>query len=265
MSEFAKLQIDGPVARLVLNRPDKRNALTRAFLQQLLSAVEDVQANDDVRVLLLAAEGTVFCAGMDLGEMEARANSPDAKAQWAEDTRIYREVIESIFRLPIPTLAVLQGPVLAGGVGLVMACDIVVAAEEAFFALPEPKRGITAAVVTPLLTYRIGPSAAAYLLLSGENVAGEDALRFGLSHFVVREDALQQRVDKLVRSILTGSQDALRISKSTLHDCTAELLSAQLTAAMRTSAEARETADAREGLAAFLEKRPPHWQPKPDA
>jgi len=259
-AEFTRLTITGGVARLTLCRPAKRNALTRQFLQELLQAVETVRSDATVRCLLLAAEGPVFCAGMDLGEMEQRARASDADRQWQQDTDAYRELLEALFGLPMPTIAVLQGPVLAGGVGLVLACDIVLASESAFFALPEPKRGITAAVVTPLLAYRIGPGQAGYVLLSGDNVSAEDALRMGLCHLLVPPEELQPRTDSLLASLLEGAPSALRLTKTALRECTAELISSQLEAAGRISAQARSSDEAREGLAAFLEKRKPEWR-----
>lgn len=255
-----RLSTDGLVAVLTLARPNKRNALTQNFLRELLASVQQVAADDTVRVLVLEAEGSVFCAGMDLGEMEERAASPNASELWAEDTRIYRELTETLFRMPKPTVAVLRGPVLAGGVGIVLACDMVLGNQEnAWFALPEPKRGITAAVVTPLLVYRIGIGAAGYLLLSGERLTAAEAFRVGLIHVTASAETIDARRDELVASILTGAPSALAMSKQTLQNITAATLSDQLDLAMQVSAEARETDAAREGLKAFLEKRDPSW------
>jgi len=259
---LTSFEVTDAIARLTLNRPRKRNALSRQVLRELSDAVERVEADESARVLTLEAEGPVFCAGMDLGEMQSRAGRPDSTQLWQEDTRIYRDLVERLFRLPLPTVAVVQGPVLAGGVGLVLACDIVLAAEPAYFSLPEPKRGITAAVVTPLLTYRIGPGNAGYLLLSGEAMSAPNALRVGLCHEVLPANELSSRRAELVNSILTGAPSALAVSKQTLQELAADGLAAQLDRAMTVSAEARETADAREGLAAFLEKREPNWPAK---
>lgn len=256
-----RTEISGGVARVTLNRPQKRNALTRELIGLFAESVAKIRTDVSVRMLIVAAEGPVFCAGMDLGEMQSRAESPNAADEWREDTRVYRELVEALYRLPIPTLAVLQGPVLAGGVGIVAACDLVLAAEGAFFALPEPKRGITAAVVAPLLFHRAGVSGASHLLLSGRHVSAEAALRMGLCHEVVPADALDERVQEWAQAILSGSPAALAITKRLLLDAAADDLLEQLDAAMEISARARETADAREGLAAFLEKRAPAWQP----
>ncbi len=247
------------VARITLNRPDKRNALSRALLAELDAAVQRVDGDPAVRAMVLAAEGPVFCAGMDLAEMQERAGHPDAQRLWMDDTRAYRELIERIFRLRVPTIAAVQGPVLAGGVGIVMACDLVVASDAATFALPEPKRGITAAIVTPLLVYRTGAAAASHLLLSGRTWSAEDGRRAGACHEVVPPGELAARIDALVASVLAGAPGALALTKRLLQDCAAFRFDEQLDAGMKVSAFARETEEAREGLAAFLEKRPPRW------
>jgi methylglutaconyl-CoA hydratase len=250
------------VARIVLSRADKRNALSRELLRQLSEAVHKTAADPSARLLVLAADGPVFCAGMDLGEMQDAAGRPDARDVWQNDTQIYLDLVRTLYRLAVPTLAVVQGPVLAGGVGLVAACDLVVASEKASVALPEPKRGITAAIVLPLLLLRVGPAAAGWLLMSGESWSADTACRRGLFHDVVTPENLASRVDALIASILGGSPAALAITKRHLQACASEWLEWQLAAGMRLSAQARETSDAREGLAAFLEKRPPAWTPR---
>ncbi|MEX0704391.1 MAG: enoyl-CoA hydratase-related protein [Planctomycetales bacterium] len=257
-----RTEIAGGVARVTLNRPQKRNALTRELIGLFAESLAAIRGDESVRLVIVAAEGPVFCAGMDLGEMQGRAGSPNAAEEWREDTRVYRELVERLYRFPLPTLAVLQGPVLAGGVGIVAACDLVLAAEGAFFALPEPQRGITAAVVAPLLIRRAGIAGASHLLLSGRNLSAEAAMRMGLCHEVVPASDLDARVSDWASSILTGSPSALAITKRLLLDAAGDALSEQLDAAMEISARARETADAREGLAAFLDKRPPAWQPR---
>jgi methylglutaconyl-CoA hydratase len=253
---------DRGVARVVLNRPHKRNALTREFIEQLAAAVQRAAAEPSLRLLVLGSEGPVFCAGMDLGEMQQRATEPDATAEWQRDTEVYRDLVASLFSLPCPTLAVVQGAAVAGGVGLVAACDIVVAADTAFFALPEPKRGITPAVVAPLLIHRVGPGWAGYMMLSLQDISAVQAHRMGLCHEVVAPHELEKRAEELTGSILAGAPAALATTKRHLRELTAAKLFDQLDQSMLVSAQARETDAAREGLAAFLEKRPPHWVPQ---
>jgi methylglutaconyl-CoA hydratase len=253
--------VEDGVVRVVLSRPHKRNALTREMLDLLLDRIQVTAAAAATRMLILAADGPVFCAGMDLQEMQERAARPDAVELWQGDANAYREVVAALVQLDIPTLAVVQGPVVAGGVGLVLACDMVLASDAASFSLPEPKRGITAAVVAPLLVYRLGAGQATHLLLCGRVLSADEALRVGLCHELVPSGELEVRVEERCRSILSGAPSALAATKSLLRATAGRQLLADLDAGMRISAAARETADAREGLAAFLGKRDPAWFP----
>ena len=209
----------------------------------------------------MTAEGKAFCAGMDLGEMQQRAQSEDGKREWQRDSEVYADVLSKLFQLPVPTVAAVQGPALAGGFGIVLACDLVIASDNVFFMLPEPMRGITAAMVTPMLIHRVGTGPATFMLLSGERISATQSAQFGLCHDVVAESELNARCDTLIGNILTGSKSALAITKQHIKDCTAETVVDDLHTSIGVSAKARETDDAREGLAAFLEKRKPNWQP----
>ncbi len=250
------------VARLVLNRTDKRNALTRELIEQLKTELDRIADDSSVRVILLEANGLAFCAGMDLGEMQQRASDADAAQQWMQDSIVYGRVLKTLFDAPLPTVAVVQGPALAGGMGLVLACDMVLASENAFFALPEPARGISAAMVTPLLVHRIGSGAATFMLLSGQRITAATAKAMGICHEVVAVPLLAQRRDEWVSAILSGSPAALKISKQHLQHCSPLHVAQLIDDSTKVSARARETPDAREGLAAFLEKRKPNWQPE---
>lgn len=256
-----RFEFEDGLAQITLDRPQKRNALSQVMIEGMLQSVRATTSEETARLLVLAAEGPVFCAGMDLGEMQDRAGRPNAAELWQRDARLYRDLLVGLLELPVPTVAVVQGPGLAGGLGLVLACDIVLAAEDAFFALPEPKRGITAAVVTPLLVHRIGPGPADYVLLSGERLSAEDAHRWGLCHRLVPGEHLEERRRELTESILEGAPGALAMTKRFLLESAFPDSVQQMDAAMRLSAEARETDEAREGLQAFLEKRRPQWGP----
>lgn len=256
------LDVADGVARLTLNRPAKRNALTREMLGELFMRLKDITARSDVRCVVLSAAGPWFCAGMDLTQMQEAAARPDASQVWHGDTQLYHDVVKTLFELPMPTLAVVQGGAVAGGLGLVLACDMTLAAAAAIFALPEPKRGITAAIVTPLLVHRTGPGPAAFILLSGEAFDARQAQQFGLCHIVAEADRFDAAVAGLVKSILSGAPGSLAITKRQLRASTAVGFPELLAQAAAVSAQARETPEAREGLAAFLEKRAPAWQPK---
>ncbi len=261
MGELLQLRMQGGVAEMWLARPEKRNALTRQTLEELVRAIHVVGAEESVRVVVLRSTGTAFCAGMDLEEMQQRAAAPDRQAQWQRDSEVYCEALTLLYQLPVPTIAVVQGAAVAGGVGLVLACDLVLASQSAFFMLPEPMRGITAAIVTPLLVHRVGAGPASHLLLSGRRWTIDDAYRFGLCHQWVEETHLETTLRDWLQSIQSGSPEALALSKVHLRTMADARIPEKLQASVRKSAQARESADAREGLAAFLEKRQPRWQP----
>ena len=256
---LVKKAIDSGVATVTLCRSEKRNALSRELLTQLSAAVTEVLADPQTRVLVLKAEGKVFCAGMDLAEMQARAQSEDGQKEWMQDSKDYCELLVTLYTAKVPTIAALQGPVLAGGVGMVLACDFVVSVEEAFFALPEPQRGITAAMVTPLLVHRVGAGPAGHLLLSGRRQSAKDAALTGLV-YEVAADPLDTAVSSLAESIMLGSPEALTITRRHLDEVGGNDLVARIRQSIEVSAQARASEDAREGLAAFLEKRKPNWQ-----
>ena len=261
MYQYIQTTMSNGVGRLTLNRPDKRNALKRDFIEEIQQGIGQLKSDPELRVFVLAAEGSVFCAGMDLGEMQQRAQAADGKAQWQKDSEVYCDVLIELYSMQVPTIAAVSGPALAGGMGMILACDLLIASKNAFFMLPEPMRGITAAMVTPFLLHRIGAGPATYMLLSGERVSADKALGFNLCHDVVAEDQFTQRLDKLIAAVLTGSQSALAITKRHIEECLASDLITEVRKSVQVSAEARETQDAREGLAAFLEKRKPNWQP----
>jgi methylglutaconyl-CoA hydratase len=245
---------------LTLDRPAKRNALSRELVAQLTAAVA-AAADPTTRLLVLSANGPAFCAGMDLDEMQQRAQAADAHQEWDTDARNYRDLLVAIFQLDVPTLAVVGGPAIAGGLGLVLACDLVLASTDAKFALPEPKRGISPAIVAPLLIHRIGVGPASPLLLAGQMLNGEEAYRLGLCHYLATPDKLAQRRSEIEATVLSGSRQALAMTKQHLRSLFESTLLEQLDSGRKISAEARRTPEAREGLAAFLEKRSPRWVP----
>jgi enoyl-CoA hydratase/carnithine racemase len=155
------VKVNLPSGTIILNRPDKRNALTRQMIADLVQAFDDLHGERRVRAVILTGSGPAFCAGMDLAEMQETSQQPDALNQWHEDAVIYRELIDKMLLFPKPIIAAVNGPAVAGGAGLVLASDIVIGSPEAKFAFPEPRRGIVAGMVSPLLVFRIGASQAA--------------------------------------------------------------------------------------------------------
>jgi len=248
-----------PSGTIILNRPDKRNALSRQMLTELAQALDDLHQERKVRAVILTGAGTVFCAGMDLGEMQQTSQQPDAFAQWHHDAVQYRELLDKLLHFPKPIIAAVNGPVLAGGAGLMLASDIVIAAEEAKFGLPEPRRGIVAGVVSPVLVFRIGASHAAHLLLTARTIEAAEAHRIGLYHEVVKSDVVWARAQEITNEIAKSAPEAIQLTKRLLNETIGEHLNTLLSAGAADSATARTTDAAREGLAAFLEKREPKW------
>ncbi len=151
---LVKIQVHEHTATVTLNRPEKRNALSRELLKELHQALDDLHQERRVRGVIIAGAGKAFCAGMDLSEMLATTEQEDRQAQWHADSVVYHELIEAMLRFPKPLVAAVGGPAVAGGAGLVMACDLVVASDNASFGFPEPRRGIVAGMVAPLLAFR---------------------------------------------------------------------------------------------------------------
>lgn len=248
-----------PSGTIVLNRPDKRNALSRQMMSDLQQAFEDLHQERQVRAVILTGAGNAFCAGMDLDEMHETSRRPDAHGQWYQDAVQYRELVELMWRFPKPIIAAVNGPAVAGGAGLVLASDLVVAALDARFGLPEPRRGIVAGLVSPLLHFRIGGSHAANLLLTARLIDAEEARRIGLFHELVKQDQVWARAHELAGECAKSAAEALQLTKRMLNETIGEHLETLLGAGAAVSATARTTEAAAEGLAAFREKREPKW------
>ncbi len=201
MEPLVKIQVHGHTGTVTLNRPEKRNALSRELLKELHQALDDLHQERRVRGVVITAAGTVFCAGLDLGEMLAAAEQEDSQQQWRQDSVVYLDLIEAMLRFPKPLVAAVNGPAVAGGAGIVMACDLVVASPTAAFGFPEPRRGIVAGMVAPLLAFRIGAARAAYLLFMAGVVEAAQACEFGLFHEVVGADKIWARAHEIVGEV----------------------------------------------------------------
>ena len=248
-----------PSGTIILNRPDKRNALTRQMMEDLAQAFDDLHQERKVRAVIVTGAGTAFCAGMDLAEMQATAQRPDALQAWHNDAVQYRELLDKMLQFPKPIIAAVNGPAVAGGAGLMLASDLVIGTPEAKFALPEPRRGIVAGLVSPLLVFRIGASQAANLLLTARMIEAAEALRIGLYHEIVPADLVWARAHEVAGEIARSAPEAIQLTKKMLNETIGEHLGTLLSAGAAASATARTTEAAREGLAAFLEKREPKW------
>lgn len=254
-----RIHVHEHTGTIILNRPDKRNALSRELLADLGQALGDLHQAKRVRAVVLTGAGTAFCAGMDLEEMRTTSQMSDPRGQWRDDAVVYQQLIEQMLRFPKPLIAAVNGPAVAGGAGLVLGCDIVLAAPEARFGLPEPLRGVVAGMVSPLLVFRIGAGHAARLLLSAQLIDAAEAHRIGLFHELVESDQLWVRATQMAAQCAKSAPPALQLTKRMINETIGEHLMTLLSAGAAVSATARTTEEAAEGLAAFLEKREPKW------
>jgi enoyl-CoA hydratase/carnithine racemase len=254
-----KLNVQGHAATVILSRPEKRNALSRALLAELAEMLDDLHREKRVRAVILTGAGAAFCAGMDLNEMLDTSRQERPHEQWHEDAQNYRDLLESMLRFPKPLIAAVNGPAMAGGLGLMLACDVALAAQGATFALPEPLRGIVAAVVSPLLWFRVGGGQAARLLVTAAAIDAAEAHRIGLVHEVLHPDHLWPRAAELAGQCARCAPEAVQLTKRMLNETIGEHLFTLLSAGAAASAAARTTEAASEGLAAFREKREPRW------
>jgi methylglutaconyl-CoA hydratase len=257
---LVQLKKHGPSGTIILQRPEKRNALSRAMLDELLQAFHDFHIERSVRAVILTGAGTAFCAGMDLQEMLDTSQQDDPRPQWYADAVQYRELMQTMLQFPKPIIAAVNGPAVAGGAGLVLASDIVVATNSAAFGLPEPRRGIVAGLVAPLLWFRAGGGWAAHLLLTARLVTAQESLAKGIYHELVDADLVWARAHQLAEECSRSAPEALQLTKQMLNQTIGEDLDTLLTAGAAVSATARTTEAAQEGLAAFLQKREPNWQ-----
>ncbi len=230
MEPIVKLQVHGHTATVTLNRPDKRNALLRELIAELGQALQDLHLERKVRGVIITGAGAAFCAGMDLGEMLATTAQENKQEQWHADSVAYLGLIEKMLRFPKPLVAAVNGAAVAGGAGIVMACDLVVAAPQASFGFPEPRRGIVAGLVAPLLVFRVGAARAAQLLLTAEMIDAPTAHDCGLFHEVVDDDKIWARSHMIVGEIAKSAPEAITMTKRLLNETIGEQLLSQLVA-----------------------------------
>jgi enoyl-CoA hydratase/carnithine racemase len=242
---------DGGVLRLHMNREAKRNALNGAVLDGMLTALRDP---GDARVVLLTSEGKVFCSGADLVQM-----APDATGLEVHEGRgKLREVVLAMQACPLPVVASVQGLCLAGGVGLVLGCDLVLAAQDAAFGLPEVDLGLWPFMVSALLGRHVSPKRAMEMMLSARRVPASEALEMGLVSRVV--DDLPAETAALATALADKPPVAVRLGKAAFHAAMESSLTAGLEAMQAQLSLLNTTQDTKEGVTAFLEKRKPVWQ-----
>jgi len=247
------------IATLTLNRPERRNAFDDALIAELSDAFARCGGDDGVRALVITGAGAAFSAGGDLNWMRRMADLGQAE-NYADAMRL-AAMFRTLNELPKPTVARINGAAFAGGVGLVCCCDIAVAAESAVFAISEARLGLVASTIGPYVVAAIGARAARRYCLTGEPFGATDALRIGLAHEVVPDAELDAAVAKIVTHLLAGGPEAQGRGKRLIAELQGRPIDESVMAlTARTIAEARASAEGREGVTAFLEKRRPAWR-----
>jgi methylglutaconyl-CoA hydratase len=239
---------------LTLNRPEKRNALNLALLKAMTEAVEAVGSDPEIRSIIIRGAGPVFCAGLDLHE----SSDPESAEKAAETVG---RMLTAVHNSPKVTIAAVQGAAIAGGAGLMTCCDFVIATPDARFGYPEVRRGLVAALVMPYLVRRAGEANARELLLLADTVNADRALAMGLVNRVVPEAALLEEAMAVARAVAQGAPGAIAATKRLLDDLQPRPVTEHVERALAAHREARASGEAAEGIAAFLEKRPPTWHP----
>jgi methylglutaconyl-CoA hydratase len=247
------------VARVTLNRPDVRNAFDDALIASLTKTFSELNGDASIKVMVLAGNGPAFCAGADLNWMKRMAGySYDENLR---DARGLAEMLATLDRMDKPTIARVHGPAFAGGTGLVAACDIAVGTPEAKFCFSEAKLGLSPATISPYVMRAIGARAASRYFLTAEVFDAAEALRIGMLSALVPGMELDQTVDALVRHLLDGGAEAHARIKDLIRQVAGRPIDDGLRSdTARRIAEIRASAEGKEGIAAFLEKRKPRWK-----
>jgi methylglutaconyl-CoA hydratase len=251
-----RLTYQDRIATLTLSRAEKRNAISQALISELLVALTEIERSS-AQVLILAAEGKAFCAGMDLDELRAIA------AHTPQENLVHSHRIATLFRtlyeFPKTTIAAVNGAAVAGGAGLATLCDFTLASTAASFGFTEVRIGFVPAIVSAFLLRQLGEKHARDLLLTGRIITADEAHSMGLVNTIVEPVHLESGARQLAEQILENSPASLRATKALLRQYGQDELSRTLAVAMEANAALRKTADFQEGVRSFLERRKPRW------
>lgn len=252
------IELDGPVATIWMNRPERHNAFDEILIAELTAACVALDGDDDVRVVVLAGRGKSFSAGADLNWMKrAAGNGLDENL---DDARRLARMLRTLAELKKPSVARIHGAALGGGMGLAAACDIAVAASDAVFATSEVRFGIIPAAISPYVLRAIGARQATRYFQTGERIAAARARELGLVHEVAAPEELDAAVRSVVDALLDGGPAAQSAAKELIRAVDGQMINETLVEeTAHRIAHLRATPEAREGIAAFLEKRRPGW------
>lgn len=244
--------VEGPVARLTLNRPEKRNALNEAVIEQLKSSLRKANGDTSIKAIIITGAGNDFCSGADLSALQKISDS--SVSENAEDARSLLELFSLIRAVTVPVIAAVRGRALAGGCGLASACDLVLASANARFGYPEVKIGFVPAMVTAILRRNVSEKRAFELLTRGMEIDAQTAQEFGLVNQVFAEETFDVEVTSYVSQFEKLSRSAVGLTKSLLYQIDGLAFAEALDAGLDVNVIARMTEDNREGIKRFLDK-----------
>lgn len=248
----------GALLTITLSRPEVRNAFNDEVIAELTQAFQTAAASAETRAVVLAAEGPAFCAGADLNWMRRMADY--TRAENLADAAKLAEMLRVMYACPKPTIARIQGDVVAGGMGLVAACDMAVAVDSAGFCLSEVKLGLIPATISPYVIRAMGARAAHRYFLTAERFSAQEAHRIGFVHEVVPAEQLDAKVAELVKALVNASPNAVRSCKELVQTVAEREIDGTLMAhTVEGIADIRSSSEGKEGVQSFLQKRKPNW------
>jgi enoyl-CoA hydratase/carnithine racemase len=254
-----KTRKQSPSATIILDNRETHNALSRSTIAELIEVLGDLHREQSVRAVILTHSGATFCSGVNLREWHEIAKESDSLELWQEVASELQELVETMLRFPKPIIAALDGSVYGAGLGLLLACDLVVASPRSTFQSLAPKHGLISGVVGPLLAFRCCGGTAARILIGGEPLTAEEAYRVGLVHHVVSSELTWAKAHEMATNIASGASEAIQMTKRLINEMIGETLMVHLSSGAAAMATACSTSAAVEGLAAFVEKRPPKF------
>lgn len=253
-----KVNISNCKGEIVLNRPEKRNAINPQMIRELDRILSDWENDGRVKVIILKGKGKAFCSGADLTYLKELRNYDYQKN--LEDSMNLSALFLKIYSYPKPIIAVVQGAALAGGCGLATVCDLIFATPDAKFGYPEVKIGFVAAIVSTFLIRQIGERKARELLLSGRIISADTALQMGLINQVIAQEELNNTVDQWAEELINNGTMAMKTTKQLFSNFQFQEIKQDVADLAKVNAKFRQTEEFIEGISAFLEKRKPNWQ-----
>jgi len=257
--ETLNLTEDGAIATITLNRPEKRNAISFLLVDEIMAALDAIQQSA-AQVVLLTGAGKAFCAGMDLEELKTLLGK--SHDENVSDSARMAGLFRRLYDFPLTTIAAVNGAAIAGGTGLATMCDFTLAVADAKFGYTEVRIGFIPAIVSSILVWQVGHKIARDLLLTGRTFDAREGYRLGLINEIVAPENLMPRARELARQVLQNSPSSVRATKKLINGFIAQQLDRQVAEAIEDNARIRTTADFREGISSFLEKRSPNWSGK---